>query len=82
MKRAVFEFVPGLFFKVLAGTLPMNSQFFRLCKAQHNRKKWFFAYFESCARNGGRVPDNLDEFMPWNLSKEQKDAWRCPGPFT
>ena len=45
-------------------------------------KKWFFAYFEACARNGGRVPDNLDEFMPWNLSEQQKDAWRCPEPFT
>lgn len=45
-------------------------------------KKWFTAYFEACAENGGRVPDNLDEFMPWNLSEEQKDAWHCPEPFT
>ena len=45
-------------------------------------KKWFFAYFEACAKHGGRVPDNLDEFMPWNLSQQQKDAWRCPEPFT
>ena len=45
-------------------------------------KKWFFAYFEACAEHGGRVPENLDEFMPWNLSQQQKDAWRCPEPFT
>ena len=45
-------------------------------------KKWFFAYFEACAENGGRVPENLDEFLPWNLSTQQKDAWRCPEPFT
>ena len=45
-------------------------------------KKWFFAYFEACAENGGRPPENLDAFMPWNLSEEQKDAWRCPEPFT
>jgi len=45
-------------------------------------KKWFFAYFEACAKNGGRPPENLDEFMPWNLSKEQKHAWRSPEPFT
>lgn len=44
-------------------------------------KKWFFAYFEACAANGGRPPDNLDEFLPWNLSEQQKDAWRCPEPF-
>jgi len=45
-------------------------------------KKWFLAYFEACAENGGRVPENLDEFLPWNLSEQQKDAWRCPEPFT
>jgi transposase len=45
-------------------------------------KKWFFAYFEACAEHGGRVPENLDEFMPWNLSQQQKDTWRCPEPFT
>jgi hypothetical protein len=47
-----------------------------------NPQKWFFAYFEACAENGGRVPDNLDEFLPWNLSEQQKDAWSCPEPFT
>jgi len=45
-------------------------------------KKWFFAYFEACAKNGGRPPEDLDEFMPWNLSKEQINAWRSPEPFT
>jgi transposase len=45
-------------------------------------KKWFFAYFEACAENGGRSPENLDAFMPWNLSETQKEAWRCPEPFT
>lgn len=45
-------------------------------------KKWFTAYFEACAENGGRPPEHLDEFLPWNLSEEQKDAWRCPEPFT
>jgi len=45
-------------------------------------KKWFFAYFEACAENYGRPAENLDEFMPWNLSEQQKDAWCCPEPFT
>ena len=53
-----------------------------LLKNSIDPKKWFFAYFEACAENGGRPPENLDEFMPWNLSEEQKDAWRCPEPFT
>lgn len=53
-----------------------------LLKNRIDPKKWFFGYFEACAENGGRPPENLDEFMPWNLSEEQKDAWRCPEPFT
>jgi len=53
-----------------------------LLKNRIDPKKWFFAYFEACAKNGGRVPENLDEFLPWNLSEQQKDAWRCPEPFT
>jgi len=44
-------------------------------------KKWFTAYFEACAENGGRSPDNLDAFLPWDLSEEQKEIWRCPEPF-
>ncbi|MEE9295707.1 MAG: Druantia anti-phage system protein DruA [Phycisphaerae bacterium] len=32
--------------------------------------EWFFAYFEACARNGGRVPHSLDEFMPWQTSQD------------
>ncbi|MGB2985054.1 MAG: IS66 family transposase [Phycisphaerae bacterium] len=53
-----------------------------LLKNSLDPKKWFSAYFEACAENGGRVPENLDEFMPWNLSEQQKEAWRCPEPFT
>ncbi len=45
-------------------------------------KKWLFAYFEACAQSGGRPAENLDEFMPWKLSEEQKEAWSCPEPFT
>jgi transposase len=45
-------------------------------------KKWFTVYFEACAINNGQAPENIDEFLPWNLSAEQKEAWRCPEPFT
>lgn len=53
-----------------------------LLKNEIDPKKWFTAYFEACANNGGRPPENLDEFLPWNLSEEQKDTWHCPEPFT
>lgn len=38
-------------------------------------QKFLTAYFEACARNGGRAPENLDDFLPWNLSEGQKAAW-------
>jgi len=47
-----------------------------------NPKHFFLAYLEACAINGGHPPENLNEFLPWNLSQEQKDAWRCPEPLS
>ena len=45
-------------------------------------QKWFVAYFEACAQNGGCAPEDIDDFLPWHLSAEQKDAWELPEPFT
>ena len=36
------------------------------------------AYFEACAQQGGKPPEELDPFLPWNLSEEQKRAWAFP----
>jgi transposase len=44
-----------------------------------NPKAWLLAYFEACARNGGKAPANAKDFLPWNLSEEQKRAW-CYSP--
>ncbi len=41
-------------------------------------QKFLLSYFEACARAGGRAPENIDDFLPWNLSEEQKAAWRYP----
>ena len=40
-----------------------------------NPKLFLMAYFEACAQNRGKVPENLDEWLPWNLSEEQKAQW-------
>ena len=37
-----------------------------------NPKLFLQAYFEACAKNGGEAPDNIDEFLPWNLSNKNK----------
>lgn len=49
-----------------------------LLKTHVDPQKWLFAYFEACARNGGCPPEEIDAFLPWNLSEEQKPAWGYP----
>jgi transposase len=38
-------------------------------------RRYLRAYLEACARAGGKAPDNLEEFLPWNWSAEKKAAW-------
>src|SRR5271166_44516 len=37
-----------------------------------NPRKWLTWYFEHCAAAGGKVPENIQLFLPWNLSEEKK----------
>ncbi|MDA0839283.1 MAG: IS66 family transposase [Planctomycetota bacterium] len=41
---------------------------------------FLIAWFETCSRNGGCAPtaEEVEQFLPWNLSDEQKAAWRYP----
>jgi transposase len=32
-----------------------------------NPRKWLTWYFEQCALAGGKVPENIQPFLPWNL---------------
>ena len=45
---------------------------------QLDPQQFLLAYFDACARNGGRPPEALDEWLPWNLSEAQKHAWAYP----
>jgi transposase len=38
-------------------------------------RRYFQAYLEACARQGGRAPAALAEFLPWQWSPEQRAAW-------
>jgi transposase len=37
-----------------------------------NPRKWLTWYFEHCAAAGGKVPGDIEPFLPWNLSQEKK----------
>ena len=41
-------------------------------------RRYFQAYFEACARQGGRAPEQREEFLPWKWSPEQRAAWNRP----
>ncbi len=54
------------------------SIFQTLLKCDIDPKKWLSAYFDSCARAGGKPPDDVDAFLPWNMTDERKTEWRYP----
>ena len=43
-------------------------------------RRYLQAYLEACARQGGRVPQNWEEFLPWKWSAEQRAAWTTAEP--
>lgn len=54
------------------------SLFQTLALAPLNPRLWLTAYLEACAAAGGRAPADAVAFLPWNLTEEQKQAWRSP----
>jgi transposase len=53
------------------------SLFQTLCVWDLNPRLWLTAYLTACAEAGGRAPENVDRFLPWNLNPEQRRAWGC-----
>ena len=57
------------------------SLFQTLALGRLNPRLWLTAYLEACAAAGGRAPADAAAYLPWNLTEEQKRAWRCePAP--
>jgi transposase len=50
-----------------------------LCLWGLNPRAWLTAYLTACAEAGGAVPENFEDFLPWNLSAERQQAWSWPG---
>ena len=53
------------------------SLFQTLCLWGLNPRLWLAAYLGACAEAGGRAPEDVDRFLPWKLSAEQRRAWGC-----
>jgi transposase len=52
--------------------MSMFSLLATLKKWRINRRKWLSAYLQACAESGGKVPQDVDGWLPWNLTAEQK----------
>jgi transposase len=49
-----------------------------LLKHGINCREFLLEYFEACAANGGRPPEHIEHYLPWNLSEEQRATWAHP----
>jgi transposase len=47
---------------------------------QINPRLWLTWYLQSCAEAGGQVPNDIEPFLPWNLSEELRTKLRMGMP--
>ena len=45
-----------------------------------NPRRWLTWFLEACAAAGGRAPSDISQFLPWNLTEEQRAALSDPVP--
>lgn len=43
-----------------------------------NVHTWLLSYFHECASLGGRPPDNIQKYLPWNMSERKKALYSEP----
>jgi transposase len=55
------------------------SIFATLSLWQLNPRKWLTWYFEQCAAAGGKIPVDIQVFLPWNLSDDKTKELRETG---
>ena len=43
-----------------------------LKKWRINPRKWLTGYLQACAEEKGKVPKDMEKWLPWNLTAEQR----------
>ncbi|MGD0901130.1 MAG: IS66 family transposase [Thermoguttaceae bacterium] len=56
----------------------MFSLLATLARWKINPRRWLTWYLESCAVAGGKAPEDIQPFLPWNLSDERRSALGGP----
>lgn len=50
----------------------MFSIFQTLLLWKLNPRRWLYAYLEQCAQLGGKPPNDLSDFLPWQMSEQRR----------
>jgi transposase len=50
-----------------------------LCLWNLNPRAWLTAYLTACAEAGGKPPEDVERFLPWNLRAEDHRRWSLTG---
>jgi transposase len=50
-----------------------------LCLWRLNPRAWLTAYLTACAEAGGAVPEDVERFLPWNVSATDRRNWSLAG---
>ena len=45
-----------------------------------NPRLWLTAYLEACAANGGQAPQEIEGFLPWKMTEEQRQGFSSQPP--
>jgi len=43
-----------------------------------NEHTWLLGYLHECAMLGGKAPDDVSHYLPWNMTEKQKELFSCP----
>jgi transposase len=50
-----------------------------LCLWRLNPRAWLTAYLSACAASGGRAPEDVASFLPWQMSPSDRARWSLAG---
>lgn len=50
-----------------------------LCLWELNPRAWLTAYLTACAEAGGAPPADVERFLPWHMSEEERRRWSLAG---
>lgn len=56
-------------------TAVLFSLFQTLALWKINPRLWLTAYLQACAANGGHAPKQIEQFLPWKMTEEQRQGF-------